>query len=449
MDFTARNVKAKIVAIMLALSMAFSLFSMTASAAGNQGKGNSYPIVFVHGMMGWGSYESFHNVIDYWGLASGNMVNDLNGKYGKVYEASVGPVSSSWDRACELYAQLTGTRTDYGVAHSAKYGHERYGRDYTGKALIKNFNWNSSSKINLVGHSFGANTIRVFLDMLADGRSEEVAACKANGTKVSPLFKGGKGNYVHSITTIAGTNNGTGYDYAMPVAANASFLLYQIWMYGDSILGFPVLHDFQLDHFGLSNNSLNGAVNTLNAVLGSTFLSHHDNCCEETFVDRAVDMNKDLQIIPGVYYFCYGADVTKASSDGTRVSLPKAFPMLAVFSTVVGRYTGVTPGSYVDGYGSYQKTVNVTPTKIDSSWWRNDGFVNTVCEQTPFHYVNGKKVYDKHKTYVKGEALKPGQWYVMPTTAADHFGIIGGVFTEDSNTTRTFFRNLAQTIRSC
>ena len=52
-----------------------------------------------------------------------------------VHYASVGPVSSNYDRACELYAQIKGTRVDYGQVHSQRYGHARYGKDYTGRGL--------------------------------------------------------------------------------------------------------------------------------------------------------------------------------------------------------------------------------------------------------------------------------------------------------------------------
>ena len=36
----------------------------------------------------------------------------------------------AWDRACELYARLTGTTVDYGIAHSAEKGHDRFGITY-------------------------------------------------------------------------------------------------------------------------------------------------------------------------------------------------------------------------------------------------------------------------------------------------------------------------------
>ena len=131
--------------------------------------GADYPAVFVHGYSGWGSYDERDKSTPYWGLGSTNVKNSLTNRGYQVYMASVGPVSSAWDRACELYAQLTGTRVDYGAAHSARCGHERFGRDFSGDPLIPDFTWDASHKIHLIGHSFGGATIRLLLDLLADG----------------------------------------------------------------------------------------------------------------------------------------------------------------------------------------------------------------------------------------------------------------------------------------
>ena len=95
---------------------------------------------------------------------------------------------------------------DYGAANAAEYGHARYGATYD-KPLIAG--WSASKKINLVGHSFGGATIRLFLDILADGSAEEQAAAKADGTEVSPFFEGGKADWVYSLTTLAAPHNGT------------------------------------------------------------------------------------------------------------------------------------------------------------------------------------------------------------------------------------------------
>lgn len=49
----------------------------------------------------------------------------------QVFQATVGHISSDHDRACELYAQLTGTKTDYGYWHANATGHSRWGPDYS------------------------------------------------------------------------------------------------------------------------------------------------------------------------------------------------------------------------------------------------------------------------------------------------------------------------------
>jgi triacylglycerol lipase len=82
--------------------------------------------------------------IDYPWWINAFGVNDWIGQdYMKIFRdrgyithyASVGPVSSNHDRACELYAQIKGTVVDYGQAHSSQFGHARYGRNYTGKGF--------------------------------------------------------------------------------------------------------------------------------------------------------------------------------------------------------------------------------------------------------------------------------------------------------------------------
>ena len=79
---------------------------------------NDYPIVLIHGFMGWG--ESEMGEYNYWGGKKDYI--DLMRKSGNtVFELSVGPVSSNWDRAIEAYYQLKGGQVDYGMSHSKKY----------------------------------------------------------------------------------------------------------------------------------------------------------------------------------------------------------------------------------------------------------------------------------------------------------------------------------------
>ena len=115
-------------------------------------KSLKYPVVFVHGMFGWGEDVAIDKVITYWGITCGSITKYLRSKNIECYSVSVGPTSSAWDQACELYAQLTGTTVDYGKVHSEKHNHKQFGRQFTKSAFD---GWSEDKKVHLVGHSFG------------------------------------------------------------------------------------------------------------------------------------------------------------------------------------------------------------------------------------------------------------------------------------------------------
>ena len=209
----------KILSLILAAAMIFTVSVVPAFAAEKKQLGwddltdNEYPFVFVHGMGGWGEYEE-NAPMPYWGgmsfnglemsVSDTNIVDILNSYGVETYEASVGPFSSAWDRACELYAQLTGTVVDYGAAHSEAHGHDRYGYSYEGKALMGE-NWDLTTPINIMGHSFGGPTVRLFASLMYYGDEAEMAA---TGDETSPLFTGGH-DVIHSCTTFSSPNDGT------------------------------------------------------------------------------------------------------------------------------------------------------------------------------------------------------------------------------------------------
>ena len=174
---------------------------------------NEYPFIFIHGLNGWGSGEGLNNIIPYWGATCGNLMDYLTEEGYECYAASVGPLSSAWDRACELYAQLTGTQVDYGESHSKQHNHKRYGRTYD-TPLFEG--WGSKGdngkikKIHLIGHSFGGTTARMLTYLLTYGSKDEISA---SGKKVSPLFKGGNENLIHSVTTICTPHNSSSIYY--------------------------------------------------------------------------------------------------------------------------------------------------------------------------------------------------------------------------------------------
>ena len=163
-----------------------------------------YANVFVHGLAGWGSYTWYNDFLPYWGMFGGDLMQYLNARGFECYSASVDPTGSAWDRACELYAQLTGTVTDYGEEHSKRCRHDRYGEDYSSDPLIDE--WSAEDKINLLGHSFGGVTVRLLAELMANGSEAER---EASGSDVSDLFTGGKADWIYSVTALAAPHNGT------------------------------------------------------------------------------------------------------------------------------------------------------------------------------------------------------------------------------------------------
>ena len=405
----------KFLCLLLALVMAGSLLLLPAAAADTQQSGaERYPTIYVHGLMGWGEHDQIYAVTPYWGLTS-DLMPYLTGKGYESYAASVGPLSSAWDRACELYAQLTGTTVDYGAAHAAEYGHARYGVTYD-KPLFEG--WSADKKINLVGHSFGGATIRLFLDILADGSAEEQAAAKAAGTEVSPFFQGGKADWVYSLTTLAAPHNGTTFleccGDMTQFAAEASTTMAKLLGISD----FKGVYDFQLEQFGFYRKDGETVLEALDRVLHSDFLSHNDNVFRDLTIDRALELNDDIEIQPNVYYFSYAGDKTRQSTiTGERTSAVDMTPLFVPFANqMCGYYDQTTAGGF----------------RIDKSWAPNDGLVNTVSALYPTDSAgrcltqNGKTGYVQQDGY-SNVGYQPGVWNVMPVRHYDHGNFIAGM----------------------
>ena len=405
----------KFLCLLLALVMAGSLLLLPAAAADTQQSGaERYPTIYVHGLMGWGEHDQIYAVTPYWGLTS-DLMPYLTGKGYESYAASVGPLSSAWDRACELYAQLTGTTVDYGAAHAAEYDHARYGVTYD-KPLFEG--WSADKKINLVGHSFGGATIRLFLDILADGSAEEQAAAKAAGTEVSPFFQGGKADWVYSLTTLAAPHNGTTFleccGDMTQFAAEASTAMAKLLGISD----FKGVYDFQLEQFGFYRKDGETVLEALDRVLHSDFLSHNDNVFRDLTIDRALELNDDIEIQPNVYYFSYAGDKTRQSTiTGERTSAADMTPLFVPFANqMCGYYDQTTAGGF----------------RIDKSWAPNDGLVNTVSALYPTDSAgrcltkSGKTGYVQQDGY-SNVGYQPGVWNVMPVRHYDHGNFIAGM----------------------
>ena len=374
-----------------------------------------YPAVFVHGLLGWGARDALYRAVPYWGLAAGDVLGYLNACGYDCRAASVGIISSAWDRACELYAELTGGTADYGITHAQRFGHARFGAAYPAPLVP---GWGADKPIDLVGHSFGGATARLLMQLLADGCPEEVQAAEAAGETPSPLFTGGKAGWVHALVAIAAPHDGSTFLDVQPDAANALSTLFLGAARALGISAFKGVYDFQLEQFGFYRKDGETVLEALDRVLHSDFLSHNDNVFRDLTIDRALELNDDIEIQPNVYYFSYAGDKTRQSTlTGERTSAVDMTPLFVPFANqMCGYYDQTTAGGF----------------RIDKSWAPNDGLVNTVSALYPTDSAgrcltkSGKTGYVQQDGY-SNVGYQPGVWNVMPVRHYDHGNFIAGM----------------------
>jgi len=398
----------KTISLLLCAAIVISAFSFSVSASNEQTVKNEYPVVLVHGMFGWGSNEGINSIAPYWGATTGSMVNYLVDNGYDCYAASVGPLSSAWDQACELYAQLTGSRVDYGSAHSSEKGHKRYGRSYD-KPLFEGWG-EDGKKIHLIGHSFGGNAVRLLTYLLTYGCEEEMNACE----NPSPLFEGGHEDWIATCTTICTPLNGT---TAYNVASHRSLIklmkiIATLWAatFGRSIANGTVV-DFHLEQFGLCDipGDPDGKADPfLEAV--PRFLNTTDSVDYGLSLKDCKELNEMIETSSDVYYFSVAYDCTQKSSRGKYIPKNIDFILLGVFS------------DWITGMGSF--TDEDSGTEIDESWMPNDGLVNVKSALYPFD--------EAHKDY-DAKSVEKGVWNVLPVRKGDH-GTPIGLFADKSET---------------
>jgi len=460
--------KKRILCTLLVIALICSLCVIPASAEKKAEKGTDYQTVFVHGLMGFGYNDGATDLMCYWGCTSGNMIDYLTEEGFDVVNASVGPLSSCWDRCCELFAQLTGTVTDYGAAHSAKVEaayanadnnlkHDRYGRDYTDGAIVDNWGpiyengkvvgW-YDNKLNLIGHSFGGPTSTMFLYLLAEGNQDEInwgkEQAKLNGGDwhdyVSPLFWGDyDGEYlINSVTSLAGVLNGTTF---LDCCGDEGDLIMTLVTYVAKTLGntdVNYIYDFQLEHFGISSvPGNNPSVDDIQAFLNfdkvAAFLDGYDNALYDLTIQGCNKLKQGWVTYDNVYYFSYAGNRTHENVlTGNYVPDYNMLTLLRSFATKMGSYT-YSFEQVMDIYGN-------NATSITKEWLPNDGLVNTISARYPIGAAN--KPYDAYN-------IEPGVWQ-WQDVQYDHMTFCGGLLdlTQTVGDTQYFYRRMLQDI-SC
>ena len=368
----------------------------------------NYPFVFVHGMGGWGESNSYYSKSPHWGggmkKSDTDLMKILRSRGVSAYAAQVGPFNSAWDRACELYAQLTGTVVDYGEAHSKAHNHDRYGFSYENNPLMGK-PWNPKNKINLVGHSFGGATIRLFNSLMTYGSPEEL---KATGSNTSDFFKGGH-NSVHSVVTLSSPHNGAQicnlvYDSKIPF-----FILSFAYNFMGATLGNNFMFfSMQMSHFGLTP-AQNKKIVLFNPVKSINYFSASDSCYSDMTLRGARALNETIWLSPDTYYYSYTATVTvPTGNSGKQKPVSSAGPVFKFTSGLVS----LTEGKTYDG------------VKIQGDWTVHDGVVPLASALYP--QCDKDTATDYENALAKGQKIKKGRWYYMDTLEGmDHFDFCG------------------------
>ena len=351
---------------------------------------NDLKFIFVHGLSGWGSYDRQNKLLPYWGMRQGDLTLWLSKQGFDSYSASVSPNGSAWDRACELYAQLAGCRTDYGAHHAAEYRHERYSTGFSERPLLSEPL--DECRLVLIGHSFGGATVRLFAELMANGCTEERQV-----PEHSSLFDGGRRELIHSVVAIAAPHNGTtAYDMYDDPSFDPGSVEAPAWaMFAERMTSSG------------SKPETDGR-------------DERDYAGFDMHIDNAIALNRRLPPLPETYYFSIPCACTKQEG-GVHVPLTDRMePMFVRRACQLGAYTGTTRGG----------------VRIDGAWLENDGLVNLISARCPFD--SPAKDYDP-------DNITPGVWNILPTFYGDHMSLQGGLMHKTD--IRPFYRELLGKIR--
>lgn len=414
-------------------SVALALSALTAGQPAVAA--NNDPIVLVHGFLGFGPHELQGTGFKYWGGFNDlqSYLRTRNGSH-PVHTATVGPVSSNWDRAVELYTQIKGGCADYGAKQTAKFAAWGKIQKPAGKCWAADPNnnpnnyplalypqWDAAHPVHFIAHSQGGQTVRTLIQLLENG--------SPNGYEGgSALFAGGKVGWVKSATTLSSPHDGTTLrdvivDYVPKVSELAGKIIEVAGLGGSS----GALYNFELEQYGLAQGPAESLPDFINRTRGAAFwqLTNKDAAQWDLGPDGAKQLNSWVKTSPNVYYFSIGSKATEQGSfccNGTdRIIAPIQSSSYQyarndmIFFTKPTAGEWVVPSIFTRGMGSYTQT-DPSRVLINSSWFPNDGVVNTISMRGPA----GQPLRSYGGTAVRGT------WnYLGYYNQYDHFDVIG------------------------
>ena len=361
---------------------------------------NTDPIVLIHGFLGWGREEISGTY--YWG-GQHDIEQYLRNKGYRVITVSLGPISSSYDCAVETFYQIKGGQLDYGQAHSKKYNLLRRpeGKNYVGLYP----EWDENHPVHLMGYSFGGVTSRMLLYLLNNTFVNDSTGLLDKSVLLGNSFPG----WVSSITTMSTPHNG----------ATISNIVTDIFPFTDNLL--PVAnmisssyYDFDLDHWGISQKENESWPDYFMRLKNHTAWETKNNVGWDSNKKGAKKLNDILTIDSSLYYFSY-------STTASVLDLVTGYHIPDEHLSWTNYPLCWFMGRNVVDMGDGQTT--------DSTWFENDGTVNTISMIRPFTGKNGP---EPMKIFSNSEPVETGIWHFMGKYQQDHKNFIG-FFLDDKN----------------
>lgn len=355
---------------------------------------NNYPIVLVHGFMGWGEDEM--GGYSYWG-GKNNYVKMLEGKGHRVFEISVGPVSSNYERAVEMYYQLKGGQVDYGKKHSQKY-------KIIQKPIEKKYQgcypeWSKENPIHIIGHSMGGQTARM-LDYLLSQEffEDQEGLIKEESELLGISLKG----HIYSITAISTPHNGT--TLTEIVTKTIPFIQYFVGIAG--VVGTD-FYNFDLEQWGFKRNVKESWSSYLYRMRNHSSWKTKNISSWDLSLSGAEKLNSLFQISSDIYCFSVITSTTmKKENSDFHIPVRGTSIITRTRSKIIGSRNGYWPDGSM-----------TTP-----EWYENDGVVNSISMKVPVSKSNGS---DASSKYDPKDLLITGQWYWIRIPGMDHWNIIG------------------------
>ncbi|XP_019176440.1 PREDICTED: uncharacterized protein LOC109171816 isoform X1 [Ipomoea nil] len=340
------------------------------------------PIVLVHGIFGFGKGR----------LGGLSYFAGAEKKDNRVLVPDLGSLTSIYDRARELFYYLKGGIVDYGEEHSRNCGHSQFGRVYEQGHYPE---WDEDHPIHFVGHSAGAQVVRVLQQMLAD--------------KAFAGYEKTSENWIISITSLSGAFNGTTRAYldgmepgdgkAMKTVSllqicRVGVLIYE-WL---DIRWLKAYYNFGFDHFNLSRGKI-GVWGLVGCLLGKSGpFASGDWILPDLTIQGSIKLNTGLHTFPNTYYFSYA---TKRTRKIMGISVPSGVlgihPMLLIRVLEMSQWRH--PSDVPVPYKGYR----------DQDWWENDGALNTKSMMYPCLPVEHPSQFVVKDS--ECQPLQPGIWY--------------------------------------